>query len=158
MQKEARSCGPNYPCPENRSGLFQPHESNPPGVSVRCVGTALGCLRDPPRPYAGGANAHVLADAVHHRAHPPQIRIPAAAPGVIGVADDVAVVRRFAANFAFLRHAPPSIKPRFTGKSLTEFARPRIRIVTSALGIARYARNGQDALRRLCILWSRSAS
>jgi hypothetical protein len=26
------------------------------------------------------------------------------------VADDVAEVRRFAANFAFLRHAPPSTK------------------------------------------------
>jgi hypothetical protein len=52
----------------------------------------------------------VLADAVHHRAYPPQVWIPAAASGVIGVADDVAEVRYFAANFAFLRHAPPSTK------------------------------------------------
>jgi hypothetical protein len=52
----------------------------------------------------------VFADAVHRRANSPQIWVPAAAPGVIGVADDVAEVRRFAANFAFLRHAPPSTK------------------------------------------------
>jgi hypothetical protein len=36
------------------------------------------------------------------------------------------------------------------GKSLTEFPRPRIRIVNPALGIARVARNGQHALRGLC--------
>jgi hypothetical protein len=106
---EARSCGSTCPCPENRSGPFLPHESNPQDVSVRCIRTALGGLRDPPRPNAGGAYAHVLADAVHHRTYPPQIRIPAAAAGVIGVADDVAVVRHFAANLAFLRHTPPSI-------------------------------------------------
>jgi hypothetical protein len=58
----------------------------------------LGCLSDAARPDAGGANADVLTHTVNHRANSLQIRIPAAAPRVIRMANHVAKTRPFAAK------------------------------------------------------------
>jgi hypothetical protein len=64
----------------------------------------LGCLLDAARADAGCADTNVYAYSVNYRADALQVRIPAAAARVIRVADDVAEVRPFAANCAFLRH------------------------------------------------------
>jgi len=50
------------------------------------------------------ANAQLLLHALHHRANALQIGIPAPAPRVIGVADDVSVLRPLAADFTLLGH------------------------------------------------------
>jgi hypothetical protein len=69
----------------------------------------------------------VLAYSVNHRADTLQVRIPAAAACVIRVADYIAEVRPFAANFTFLRHDSSSrYLPRSSKRcSLTEFSRFR---------------------------------
>jgi hypothetical protein len=48
---------------------------------------------------ASRANTHLLASSIDQRADPLQIRVPAATPGIIGVADDVSIMRRSAAEF-----------------------------------------------------------
>src|SRR5437867_180762 len=63
-----------------------------------------GGFLDAAEPDARGADAHVLAHAVHDGLHAAKIRIPAAAAGIIGVADYVAVVRPFAAVFTLQSH------------------------------------------------------
>jgi hypothetical protein len=56
------------------------------------------------RANAVGANAQLLLDALHHRADALQIWIPAPSPRVVGVADDVSVLRTLAADFTLLSH------------------------------------------------------
>src|SRR6266851_2795198 len=51
------------------------------------------------------ANAHVLLHTVHHRAHPPQIRIPPPPPRIVRVADHISKVRRLAAQLTLHRHS-----------------------------------------------------
>src|ERR1700686_1437418 len=72
---------------------------------VRCSSSFLNT----PAADALRANAHVLPGAVHQRAHPPQIRIPAAPPRIVRVADHVAKVRHLAAQLTLHRHNVPSI-------------------------------------------------
>jgi hypothetical protein len=69
----------------------------------------------------------VLSHAVDHRANALQVWVPAAAARVIRVADYIAEVRPFAANFTFLRHDSSSrYLPRSSKRcSLTEFSRFR---------------------------------
>ncbi len=55
----------------------------------------------------GGANAQMLLCAVQKRMHALQVGIPPPAPGVVGVADDVAVVRGLTAKFALQCHGIP---------------------------------------------------
>src|ERR1700719_265485 len=64
----------------------------------------LGCLSDATRPDAGSANTDVLTHTVDHCANSLQIRIPAAAPRVIRMADHVAKTRPFAAKLTLHRH------------------------------------------------------
>jgi hypothetical protein len=46
----------------------------------------------------------LLARAVYQGTDAAQVGVPAAAPRVVRVADDVSVLRAFAANFTFLGH------------------------------------------------------
>jgi hypothetical protein len=50
------------------------------------------------------AHAYALPGARYHRAHRPQIRIPAATPRVVGVAHDISVARPFAAVLTLQCH------------------------------------------------------
>ncbi len=59
---------------------------------------------------AGRADTHLFAHAIQHRADALQVWIPAPPPRVIGVADDVAVMRRFAADFTFPGHRNSWVK------------------------------------------------
>jgi hypothetical protein len=61
-------------------------------------------LGDAARPNTIGANAQLLLDALDDRANALQIGIPTPAPRVIGVADDVSVLRTLAAEFTLLGH------------------------------------------------------
>jgi len=56
------------------------------------------------QPDAGRAHANLFLYAVHHRADAPQVRVPPPPPRVVRVADYVAVVRRFAAQFTLRCH------------------------------------------------------
>ena len=47
---------------------------------------------------ACGADANLFANAIDDGANALKVGVPAAAPGVVGVADHVAVMRRFAAD------------------------------------------------------------
>src|SRR2546426_272592 len=53
---------------------------------------------------ARGANTDFLLHTRYDRADALQIRIPAPPPGIVRVADDVAIVRRFAAEFTLQCH------------------------------------------------------
>jgi len=60
--------------------------------------------------YTAGADARrthpdMPLDARHNRAHALQIRIPAAPARIVGVADDVSIGRRFAAEFTLHCHS-----------------------------------------------------
>src|SRR5437899_1724070 len=59
---------------------------------------------------AGRPDTHLFAHAIQHRADALQVWIPAPPPRVIGVADDVAVMRRFAADFTFPGHRNSWVK------------------------------------------------
>jgi hypothetical protein len=59
---------------------------------------------DAARANAIRAHAQLLLHALHDCANSLQIWIPAPAPRVIGVADDVSVLRTLAANFTLLSH------------------------------------------------------
>ena len=52
-----------------------------------------------------GTNPDVLLDSRYHSAHALQIRIPAATARVVRVADHVAIVRRFSAEFTLQCHS-----------------------------------------------------
>jgi len=58
----------------------------------------LGCLRDAARSDTGSAHTNMLTHAVNHCANSLQIWVPAAASGIIRMADDVAKTRPFAAK------------------------------------------------------------
>jgi hypothetical protein len=47
----------------------------------------------------------MLLDARHHRAHALQIRIPPPPARIVGVADDVSIGRRFAAELTLQCHS-----------------------------------------------------
>src|SRR6202166_4679160 len=64
----------------------------------------LGCFRDAAGPNAGSADANVHAHAFDHGADALKIWIPAAAAGIVRVADHVAERRSLAANLAFHCH------------------------------------------------------
>src|ERR1700739_3077250 len=68
----------------------------------------LGCFLDAAGPNAGSTNADVNAHAVNDRADALKIRIPAASPGVVRMANHVAKRRSLAADFAFLCHCNSS--------------------------------------------------
>jgi hypothetical protein len=61
-------------------------------------------LGNPAGANAIRANAQLFLDALHYCANALQIGIPAPAPRVIGVADDVSVLRTLAADFTLLGH------------------------------------------------------
>src|SRR5208282_1393497 len=63
-----------------------------------------GCFFDTAQTDATGAHAHLLADSVYQRADPLQVRVPAATPCVIGVANHVSKVRRLAADCTLQCH------------------------------------------------------
>jgi hypothetical protein len=63
-----------------------------------------GCFFHATHANAVGADADVLARAIDNRADTLQVWIPAAAPGIVRVADYVAVVRGFAADFTLQCH------------------------------------------------------
>src|SRR5208283_1754341 len=63
-----------------------------------------GCFFHAAQPNAAGADTHLLANSVYHRAHPLQIRVPPATPCVIRVAYHVSIVRPFAADFTLQCH------------------------------------------------------
>lgn len=86
--------GPHHP------GFF----ATPFGVSDAEIASS-GCLGDAAGANAGSADANVHAHAIDHGADALQIGIPAAAPGIVGMADHVAKRRPFAANLAFLCHS-----------------------------------------------------
>jgi hypothetical protein len=67
------------------------------GMSGAGFGDATGA-------NAIGTNAQLLLDAFHDRANALQIGIPTPTPRVIGVADDVSVLRTLAADFTLLGH------------------------------------------------------
>ena len=67
-------------------------------------GECSGCFLDAAGANASGADAHLLVDARHNRANTLQIGVPAAATRVVRVADNVSVVRRFAAEFTLQCH------------------------------------------------------
>src|SRR5215470_1804924 len=52
----------------------------------------------------GRAHANLFADARNHGAHFLKIGIPAATPGIVGVADHVPIVRPFAADVTLQCH------------------------------------------------------
>jgi len=58
----------------------------------------LGCLRDAARPDTGSAHTDMLTHTVNYRANSLQIWVPAAASGIIRMADDVAKTWPFAAK------------------------------------------------------------
>ena len=65
----------------------------------------LGCFLDAAGPNTGSADTDLHAHAVNYRANTLEIRIPAAAPGIIRVADHVPERRPLATNFTFLSHS-----------------------------------------------------
>src|SRR3989442_1026243 len=92
-------------------------------------------------PHTAGANAgradtHLFAHAVQHRADALQVWIPAPPPRVIGVADDVAVMRRFAADFTFPGHRNSWVRKSHSGNqeilANNSALRKRIIIIRSA--------------------------
>src|ERR1035437_4010841 len=104
-------------------------------LCIHAERSQLGCLLDAARPDAGCADTNVLAYSVNHRADALQVRVPAAAAGVICVADYVAEVRPFAANFAFLRHddSSPNLLKLHKDGSLAEFSRFRTLFVCAVV-------------------------
>jgi hypothetical protein len=64
----------------------------------------LGCFRDAAGPNAGSANTNLLARAIDHGADALQIGIPAAAAGIVRVADHVTERGTLAAKLAFHCH------------------------------------------------------
>jgi len=56
------------------------------------------------QPDAGCAHTNLFLYAIHHRTDAPQVRVPPPPPRVVRVADYVAVVRRFAAEFTLQCH------------------------------------------------------
>src|SRR5947209_1883023 len=85
---------------------------------------------------AGRADTHLFAPAVQHRADALQVWIPAPPPRVIGVADDVAVMRRFAADFTFPGHRNSWVRKSHSGNqeilANNSALRKRIIIIRSA--------------------------
>jgi hypothetical protein len=77
----------------------------PQGAQVRIgrVGDS-GSFFDFAGADARRANANVLFGAANDSVHALEVRIPAAATRVIRVADDVAIVRRFAAKLTLQCH------------------------------------------------------
>ena len=73
-----------------------------PGSELRSFGNAA-------RPNAGGADANVFARAVDDRADAAEVRVPTPAGNVVRVADGVAVVWLFAANFTCECHGCSSL-------------------------------------------------
>jgi hypothetical protein len=73
---------------------------SPPDANSDAEMRELGCFRDSAGPNAGSANANLLARAIDHGADALQIGIPAAAAGIVRVADHVTERRPLAANLA----------------------------------------------------------
>ena len=67
---------------------------------VGCSGSFLYLART----NARCANSHLLLHARHHRSHALQVRIPAAPPRVVRVADHISIMRRFAAELTLQCH------------------------------------------------------
>jgi hypothetical protein len=88
-----------------------------------------GCFRYAAGTNAGSANTNVHAHAINHSANALKIRIPAAAAGVIRVADHVPERRPLAANLAFHGHdnSSPILTMLSKVSSLAEFRRFRTR-------------------------------
>src|SRR5579862_2337587 len=83
----------------------------------------LGCFLDASRPDAGCADTNVLAHAVNHSVDALQVWIPAAAAGIIRVADDIAETRSLTAKCASLCHndSSPILLKLSRVSSLAEF-------------------------------------
>src|SRR5215472_2254127 len=87
---------------------FERSIGRPPIASLQKVCSRLevsGGFFHPAGADASRAYPDMLLDARHHRTHALQIRIPAAPPRVVGVADDVSVGRRFTAEFTLQCHS-----------------------------------------------------
>jgi hypothetical protein len=77
---------------------------NQPGKYSDAEKRRLGCLRDAAGSNAGSAHANVHAHAIDHCADSLEIWIPAAAAGIVRVADHVPERRSLTANLASLGH------------------------------------------------------
>jgi hypothetical protein len=109
-------------------------------LRLRCFGNAAG-------PNAGGADTDLLARAIDYGADALQIWIPAAATGVVRVADHVAERRPLAANLASHSHdnSSPILTKLNKVISLTEFRAMRTRFDPYTT-----SKNGTDSGRRRC--------
>jgi hypothetical protein len=73
-------------------------------IQKKVQGFSSGSLFHATHADASGANANLFARAIDPGANALEVRIPAAAARVVGVADHVAEMRRFAANFTLQCH------------------------------------------------------
>jgi hypothetical protein len=73
-------------------------------IQKKVQGFSSGSLFHATHADARGANANLFARTIDHGANALEVRIPAAAPGIVGVADHVAIMRRFAADFTLQCH------------------------------------------------------
>jgi len=85
------------------------------------------------------ANAHVLPCAVHKRAHAPQVRVPAAAPGIVRVTNHVAKVRHLAAQLTLHRHIRSLLLPKNVPHASFSFYQTLCRFAHAA-GVSRVPR------------------
>ena len=73
-----------------------------------------GSFSDAAQTNAGRADAQLLAGAIHKSMNVFEVRVPTATPRIIGVADDVTIVRAFAAEITLQCHNAtlPTLKDR----------------------------------------------
>jgi hypothetical protein len=77
---------------------------NRPSTKGKLKVAGSGGFLDAAGADACGTHTDVLLDSRHNRSHALQIGIPAAPARIVGVADDVAIVRPFAAEFTLQCH------------------------------------------------------
>jgi hypothetical protein len=73
-------------------------------IQKKVQGFSSGSLFNATHTDARGANAYLFARAMDQGTNALEVRIPAAPPGIVGVADHVAIMRCFAADFTLQCH------------------------------------------------------